>query len=586
MARTNLSLGNLYRAVSGSNRTSQQVSIGGLNGGGTNIAFTSFSVDSVTANLPLYTYIVENSFESASFSFGTQGSSHATKVATQINNYTASFNNSNFGIYGLQVTSSTANFPITASNVLNTTSYSEAQSVLTLSYYDGFNLNATNHGAVFTKTVYAVDVYNTINQPDFCLLFGTKIHKGDGSIINIEDLQVGDTIKAWIPNGLPSENLPQDTTDLDWRFFKTLSDDGTYGEVSIRGIVFNFADAYFSINGGLINGTGTHPMWVWNDEIQQYGFKNMDNILPKDRLVKYDEVNGLTEIEVTDIEIIKEDVEIVTIDVETSDVFLANDFVSHNKGTTSQPYIPSAGLRTYIDPSKTACFQAGTLPSTGSMTVDVLDLSGYGTGFRGAFQSGSTSITGKTSPIYNNGGTRKQYSFDMNGTSAFFFKDTTSNINGGYTQYNTNAGSIHMWVRPTAASIGTTSRYIFDYAGYFGMAIESTNSSAYNAVKFYGSTLGNSTQLGTTLTPGTWYLISVVFQSAGTGTIYVDGTSIGTFSSSTFAAPSSTNYITIGANSAQNSFWNGQVGPVLFYNTAQSSTAVTQIYNYFSPTYK
>ena len=63
MARTNLSLGNLYRAVSGSVRTSQAVSISGLNGGGTNISMLGFAMDSVTANVPTYTYIVESTTE-------------------------------------------------------------------------------------------------------------------------------------------------------------------------------------------------------------------------------------------------------------------------------------------------------------------------------------------------------------------------------------------------------------------------------------------------------------------------------------------------------------------------------------------
>jgi hypothetical protein len=81
-------------------------------------------------------------------------------------------------------------------------------------------------------------------------------------------------------------------------------------------------------------------------------------------------------------------------------------------------------------------------------------------------------------------------------------------------------------------------------------------------------------------------MISATFQSSGTTTIYVDGTSVGTFTAAAFTAPSSTDFLTIGSNSARTSFWNGQIGPVLFYNTLQSSTKVTETYNYFSPTYK
>ena len=96
MARTNLSLGNLYRAVSGSVRTTQAVSIGGLNGGGTNISMLGFATDLITVNVPTYTYIVESTTENANFTFNSTGSQFYNKVQQQTSNYTCSFNNSNF----------------------------------------------------------------------------------------------------------------------------------------------------------------------------------------------------------------------------------------------------------------------------------------------------------------------------------------------------------------------------------------------------------------------------------------------------------------------------------------------------------
>jgi hypothetical protein len=81
-------------------------------------------------------------------------------------------------------------------------------------------------------------------------------------------------------------------------------------------------------------------------------------------------------------------------------------------------------------------------------------------------------------------------------------------------------------------------------------------------------------------------MISVTFQPSGTCTVYVDGTSIGTFTSAAFSAPASTNYLTIGSNSARTSFWNGGIQAVLFYNVLQNAASVQQVYNYFSPTMK
>jgi len=575
MARTNLSLGNLYRAVSGSARPGT-VSIGGLGGNTANGSLLGFATDGITVTVPTYTYIVESTEETAQFSFSSTGSLFYSKVQQQYNNYTCSFNNANFTTGSKTVSSGPTVFPMTPAAV-TAANYSEASSVLTMKYEDGYNLNATNYNTATTKTLYAVDVYNTINQPDFCLLFGTKITKADGSIVNVEDLSVGDSIKAWVPTGLPDESQDMDSENVDWRFYMLETQTGSYQEVNVSDIVFNFASGYYDLNNGLIKATGTHPLWVWDNEIEKYHFKNIEDVLPGDLVVTYDEINGLNEIEITDIEIVNADVEIVTLNVENADVYLANGIISHNKGTETQPYIPSSGLRLYVDPSKASS-------TAGTATEDWLDLSGYNTGVRPAGVTNAASITGGN-PSYNNGVGRKEKSWSANGTTQFWYKDTTTNINGGISQFNTNTGTIHMWIRPTT-TLGTTTRHIFDYAGFYGLAIESSDSSTLNRVKFYGSTLGNSAQLTTSLSANVWYMISATFQPSGTVTVYVDKTSVGTFTASAFTAPSSTNYLTIGTNSAQTTFWNGQIGPVLFYNTLQSAASVGQVYDYFSPTYK
>lgn len=572
MARTNLSLGNLYRATQGSARTSQAVSMNAMNAAaGTQAAFTSFAVDSITRNLPTFTYIVESTEESATFSFGTQGSLHGARVGSVAANYTVSFNNANFSV-GTATLGASPSFPITPASIA-AANYSEASSVLSMTYADGYNLNATNYNSAATKTLYAVDVYNTINQPDFCLLFGTKVTLANGNEINIEDLNVGDEIKAWEPTGLPDESQPLDSDQVEWRFYLSNTLSGDSKNVVVRDITFNFAEGYYSINNGLINATGTHPLYVYDSEIGQYHFKNTETLLPGDKLVNGDG----SETEITNIEVVTADVEIVTINVENADVFLANNLVSHNKGTTTQPYIPSSGLRMYVDPGKASS-------TDGTATTDWLDLSGYNTGVRPAGVQNAASITGGN-PSYNNGVGKKEKYWAGNGTDQFWYKDTTTNINGGISQFNTNTGTIHMWVRPTT-TLGTTTRHIFDYAGFYGLAIESSNSSTLDKVKFYGSTLGNSAQLAASLSANVWYMISATFQPSGTVTVYVDKTSVGTFTAAAFTAPSSTNFLTIGSNSARTTFWNGQIGPVLFYNTLQDATSVGQVYDYFSPTYK
>ena len=571
MPRTNLSLGNLFRAVSGSAR-SGQVSLGGLSGATNNSSLIGFATDSITVTPPTFTYIVESTTENAQFTFNSTGSLFYSKVQQQLNNYTCSFNNSNFATGSRTFGNGPSVFPITPASI-NASNYSEAAATLSMAYADGYNLAATNYGTTTTKVLFAVDVYNTINEPDFCLLFGTQIQLADGTMVNVEDLNIGDEIKSWVPAGLPDESQDSESDQVDWRFYHSDELLGSAQNVTVSDLTFNFAEGYFSLNNGLIKATETHPLYVWDNEIGKYKFKNVGDILPGDRLVMQDE----TEVEISNIEIVREDVEIVTVNVENADVYISNGLISHNKGTATQPHIPSSGLRMYLDPSKAAS-------TNGTATTDWLDLSGYGTGVRPAGVSNAAGITGGN-PTYNNGASRKEKYWAGNGTNQFWYKDTTTNINGGISQFNTNTGTIHMWVRPTT-TLGVASRRIFDYAGFYGLAIESTDNSALNRVRFYGSTLGNSAQLTTSLSSNVWYMISATFQPSGTCTIYVDGSSVGTFTSSAFTAPSSTNFLTIGSNSARTLFWNGQMGPVLFYNTLQSSTSVTQTYNYFSPTYK
>ncbi len=571
MARTNLSLGNLYRAVSGSARAGT-VSLGQLGGNTANGSLLGFTTDSITVTVPTFTYIVESTTENAQFSFNSTGSLFYSKVQQVANNYTCSFDNANFTTGTRTFGNGPTVIPLTPAAIA-AANYSEASSVLTMKYEDGYNLNATNYGTATTKTLYAVDVYNTINEPDFCLLFGTKVTLANGTEINIEDLNVGDEIKSWVPAGLPDETQPLDSDNDDWRFYYSNELSGTAQNVTVRDITFNFAAGYFSLNNGLINATETHPLYVWDNEIGKYKFKNVGEILPGDRLIMQDE----SEVEITNIEVVTADVEIATLNVENADVFLSNGLISHNKGTTIQPYIPSSGLRMYVDPGKASS-------TNGTATTDWLDLAGYNTGVRPAGVTNAASITGGN-PSYNNGVGKKEKYWAGNGTNQFWYKDTTTNINGGISQFNTNTGTIHMWVRPTT-TLGTTTRHIFDYAGFYGLAIESSDSSTLNRVKFYGSTLGNSTQLTTSLPSNVWYMISATFQPSGTVTVYVDKTSVGTFTAAAFTAPASTNFLTIGSNSARTTFWNGQIGPVLFYNTLQSAASVGQVFDHFSPTYK
>ena len=583
MAKTNLSLGNLYRAISGSARTTQAVSVGSLAGvgAGSNAAFTSFAIDSVTVTPPTYTYIVESTTETATFSFGSPGALHASKVGTVAANYSVTFDTANFTI-GSATLGGTPSFPITA-NPVGSTVYAESSASLSMKYQDGYNINATNYNSTTTKLLYAVDVYNTINQPDFCLLFGTKIELANDSEINVEDLVVGDSIKAWVPDNLPDETQPLDSENIEWRFYLTQNNSGSAANVVVKDIVFNFASGYYDINNGLVKATGTHPLWVYDSEIQQYHFKQIENINVGDKLVSYNDTDGLVEVLVSSIESITEDVEIVTINVENADVFLSNGVVSHNKGTTTQPYIPSTGLRMYLDPSKASS-------TNGTATTDWLDLTGYGTGFRPAGVANSAGITG-TNPAYNNGVSRKEKYWAIASSTDGWYKDRVTNINGGSTYFDTSAITYVTWFRlgshfaadNNRASLFKKSGADFDYS----VLLERVSSGVYKI--YFNTSRGTPGQFTTSnqsLSTGVWYMVSATVSAANGANLYIDSSVAngGSTTISAFDATSSTHNMYIGNMNQQSSAY--QQGPALFYNRVLSSTEIGQVYNYFSPSYK
>ena len=585
MPRTNLSLGNLYRAVTGSPRGGAS-SISSLVGGSqTNVSLLGFATDAVTINPPSYSYIVEGTAENASFQFSLTGSRFYTYVQNRDVNYSVTLDYANFTIGTKSYTNGPTTIPITAAAVA-ASSYSEAESILSMKYEDGYNINATNYNTTVTKTLYAVDVYNTINQPDFCLLSDTPITKADNTVVNVEDLVVGDVIKSWIPTGLPDESLDgTDTEATEWRFFQRETNEGSYAEVTVRDITFNFASGYYNINNGLIKSTGTHPLYVFDSEVEKYKFKQVEEILPGDSIVLFDEVEGISQVLVYDISKVIEDVEIVTLNVENSDVYLSNGAISHNKGgvSTTQPSIPSSGLRMYLEPAKAASFLSG-LPGTGTPTVDFLDMSGWGTGVRPGAQGPLSRAS--ANPSYNNGASRKERYYSFNGTSQLFYKSNSSNILGGISQLNVNAGTIHVWVRPTT-TLGASERILFDFDGRYSLGIGSTDSSTLNRINFDSTSMAFVSMSTYAMPLNIWTMVSVVF-SAGVGvTAYANGGFQSGVGASAQSIPSLTgaSVLTIGCSSGYGRFWNGHIGPVLFYNKAQSSNEVSRVFNYFTTTY-
>jgi hypothetical protein len=228
----------------------------------------------------------------------------------------------------------------------------------------------------------------------------------------------------------------------------------------------------------------------------------------------------------------------------------------------------------YLDPSKASS-------TAGTTTADWLDLSGYNTGVRPAGVQNAAGITG-TNPGYNNGASRKEKYWTIGGANTFWYKDRTTNINGGITQFDTTGITYITWFRASAFTNGTGFGLFSKDGADVDYRLNLTTDASitqFNFTSNRGSTQNSRVLFGTT---NVWYQVAVTVAANGNSIIYIDDSQGGTQSAGTFNATSSYN-IYLG-NKGQSAAY--QQGPALFYNRALTSTEITQVYNYFSPTYK
>jgi hypothetical protein len=347
MALFNKSLGYLYRAVSGSARTSQAVSIGGLAGGGSNISFSSFAFDSASATLP-YTYIVENTSENLVFSFTSAGARFDSKVKDVSNNYQFTLSPGDGGLtFGTNaagndgVKASTTKIAVT--NITNGVYAGNVAYSLSAKYNDGgWSQNQDGFDRTYGKTIYTVDSYNSINSDVLCVDINTSILLSNGTEVKAEDLYVGDTIKTYVPTDMP-EWLPENDPE-NWYWWYQTGSSGEIVNATVSNIYYSFVDAHVSINGGDLKCTLAHPLFIFDSETSTYQFCRASEITIGDKLIKYNNTTSeMEEIDVTNVEIKNETLEIATITVDVAHTYLANGYVSHNKGSATAS-IPSLSL--------------------------------------------------------------------------------------------------------------------------------------------------------------------------------------------------------------------------------------------------
>lgn len=348
---SNVSLG----AIEGSPTAGENISLSSmaLGGSGTSIG----SVGSISG----YTYAVENTNETYTLGFTDAGTRFASKIGNRAENFTWSVEAGT--TIGLTTNNgSSAVFTVSDRPNTNGTLQSISSNTIRVVFADGFNDHATNYGENRDKTVYSVDSYDG-NSTALCLKSDTLVTLVDGSKVEIGDLEEGSQLKGYSLNGLDESNINM----LDWTSSELNPNEVT---VNVVNLIFSFADKVYNLNNGEIIATAEHPLVV-KDSNNIFRFKNIHNIEIGDSLIKGDG----SEVLVQSTEIEEGTVEIVSLDVDGPDTYLANGYITHNKGGNSHtdlgaPGVPTSLAYTAVNgETKNVSWVAGTSSGTNGITA-------------------------------------------------------------------------------------------------------------------------------------------------------------------------------------------------------------------------
>jgi hypothetical protein len=540
MAKTNLSLGGLYGAWSGTARAGAvSSSLNAANGlAGTAVSMSSFAFDSLTITHP-FTYIVENTSENVVVAFTSQGIAFDNRVKNTSNNYTITLSDATYFTVGTKG-STTA---ISAKDFTNGTYSGSNATTLTVTYADGYNINASNYNVASAKTIYSVDSYNSINSDVLCVASDTDILLADGSSVKAGDLYVGDTIKTYVPTGMPAWLPENDEAEWYWWYQENVT--GEAVDATISNIYFSFIDEYVQINDGAIKATHAHPFFAWDALTETYQFTRAEDVVEGDKLIKYNVVSGLIEeVEVYKVEFMRKTLEIATITVDVAHTYLANGFVSHNKGAATAP-IPWTNLVCYLEPQFAASY------NTGSSVTNFNDIAGYSTGFN---LTGGDANPAITAPTFNPG-SPKSLTF---ASGKYGIKQQANSSGTGNSYFNTTSANGYTIV----AFVNGSSGDIFSRGTDYKVTTSGN-------IAFTSTPNGNLTAASQTLTG--WHMIAVT-TGAGTTTIYNNNVSVAS-GASTAAATTGTSDIYLMQNNT------GNLGSFFFYQRALSATEIGYIWN-------
>ena len=338
--KQNLSLGKLRRAVDGNNSYTAPMSMSTASGSSATspapVKMSDFSISAVDEGLSGFTYLFEATSEDYEVEFSNEGSLFNKRIANRTENLSWSFDGN------LDVSFGSADYiaTVTAGSITNTDgaiagTFNQSGSLKAKfaedGQSDGFNDHATRYNTSVSKSIEIVDTYGGV---PICLLFGSQVSKSDGSVVNVEDLNIGDEILTVSLQGSTDESSGNWEND-------TFNKSGSFSPntTTVKRVMYEFSNSYYNINSGSEYITGEHHMlyrqagnenWIWKTaptfELGDYLMDKQGN----DVVISSLETN-----------VNPDGYEVVQLDVEPDDFYVGQTFLVHNKGSNSEPTYPT-----------------------------------------------------------------------------------------------------------------------------------------------------------------------------------------------------------------------------------------------------
>ena len=205
----------------------------------------TFSISAVDEGLSGFTYLWEQTQKITKWNL-VMPEVYLTKIANRTENLSWSFDG-NLGVtiggadYAIWVKWHQVS-PIQTEQSRGTFNQSGSLKFCEDGQSDGFNDHATRYNTNVSKSIEVVDTYGGVPS---CLLFGSMVSKSDGSVVNVEDLNIGDSILSVSLQGSTDESVG------DWKN-DVFNQSGSFTQhsASVQRVLYEFSQHYYNINSG------------------------------------------------------------------------------------------------------------------------------------------------------------------------------------------------------------------------------------------------------------------------------------------------------------------------------------------------